>query len=100
MFVSLAKHDGPVLLDALNFRALKVEAPSELDDKDIADGLTALGTRDGDHAWLSISDLKALGPDEPSWKSGFDAMIAFAERAGWVSADKSAVRAHIERKVA
>ena len=97
MVVGLTEREGPVLREARDFKALKVEAPSSFDETALSRALGALGSLDDAHAWLSIPALKAMGPSEPAWPTSFDAMIAYAERAGWVSANKMFVRAHVER---
>lgn len=95
MIVSLSESNPPALVDERNFRALAVQLEGGLRGDGVESALGNLGRVEGAHAWLSIVALKALGPDESSWKSSFDAMIAYADRAGWVSEDKALVRAHI-----
>lgn len=71
------------LEEAENFRALSVRGRNALP-----------GVIEGDHAWLEVAALRAAGPDEPEWQAGFDAMIAFAAKKGWMR--DGAVRAHVE----
>ena len=84
------------MVDERNFRALAVRAGERSDADSLASALGGLGHIVGTHAWLSIHGLRALGPPDSAWKEGFDAMIAFADRSGWVSEDKAFVRAHME----
>ena len=93
MILSLDPSTSAQLLDDRNFRALKVTAPSGID---LSAMLAPVGTRSGDHVWLSVQRLKEMGPVDADWSRGFDAMIAYADEAGWVSADKTLVRAHLE----
>jgi hypothetical protein len=85
-----------VLRDEYNFRALKVQIRTPLAAHEITSAFGALGLVDGDHVWLSIGGLRAMGPNEQAWHESYDAMIAFATRSGWVSENTSRVRAHIE----
>ena len=55
---------------------------------------------DSEHVWLDVAGLRAQGTahvDDPTYAERFDAMIAYAERKGWLDADGTRVRAHIER---
>jgi hypothetical protein len=55
-----------------------------------------LGTCDGDeHAWLSIEALRRSGSPGPTWTDGFEGMLAYAQRHGWVDEARAAVRAHL-----
>lgn len=99
MIVSLRSSGGPTLLEPGNLRALEVRAAAGTSPAAIAQQLGTLGTVDGAHTWLLIDELKALGPTEPEWGRGFDAMIAYAQRAGWVSSDARRVRAHLTSEV-
>ncbi|GAA0234091.1 hypothetical protein [Cryptosporangium japonicum] len=55
---------------------------------------------DADHLVLPASTLVALaGPvaDEAGWRDGFDQMIDYATRKGWVDAS-GGVRIHVEQR--
>ncbi len=81
----------PSLEDVDDFRRLKVvvaagERPA----------LDVVGRVDGDHVWLDRKWLVAHGrPDDPVWAHGFAAMLAYAEKSGWID-DDGAIRAHVE----
>jgi hypothetical protein len=82
-----------------NLTALSVR----VDDRATLDAaLGSLGTVDGDHVWLDIAALRtgaeaSLPADAvEGWAAGFDGMIHYATRSGWVSDDGTNVRAHIE----
>jgi hypothetical protein len=68
----------------------------------LADALAADGLgrpSDDDHVELVLDRLReraAAGPVGPGWAERWDAMIAYATTKGWVSADGTTVRAHIE----
>ena len=88
------------LHDAADLTSLTVSVPSPGDLPLAADAVTPdLGviTEDGMHVLLRCEALRRLaGPlaDQPSWQSGYSAMLAYAGRQGWLTPDGSAVRAH------
>jgi len=91
MFVNIPMAGPATLEDADNFKAFKVvnAAASE-------SAFTAIGRRDGDHAWVQTAWLKANGrPDDPAWLAGLEKMLAYAKTSGWFD-ESGAVRAHIE----
>jgi len=82
-----------------NLTALSVR----VDDRSTLDAaLGSLGTVDGDHVWLDIAALRAgaeasLPADAvEDWAAGFDGMIGYATKSGWVNDDGTKVRAHVE----
>ncbi|AHD24125.1 hypothetical protein Y013_25770 (plasmid) [Rhodococcus pyridinivorans SB3094] len=64
--------------------------PSALDQALRARGI---GSCDGEHIWLNIGELRAIGPAEDEWRRGYDAMIAYADGHGWVA--DGCVRVHL-----
>lgn len=102
MHVDLTR-DGVALTDQDNFRELDVRAASDLGETEVARELERLGVgrNEPGHAWFPVQTLLDLGrPDDPAWRAGFDAMLAYADTAGWVRADGSGerlVRAHLVR---
>ncbi|CAN7741156.1 hypothetical protein LJR130_006458 [Variovorax sp. LjRoot130] len=92
----MSASNSPALLEVNSFKALAVRLQAGLNTEGLDAALGSLGRMEGTRAWLSITALKALGPDETAWKSSFDAMISYADGAGWVSQDKALVRAHID----
>lgn len=82
--------------DAGNLRDLKVvvrqEVRSRLDD---LLRQHRYGSFDGEHAWLDIEALRGAKPDvDHTWHTQFTAMIRYAAKQGWVSAEGGTVRAH------
>ena len=57
------------------------------------------GTKEGEHLWISIGRLHALGAEcgATDWQSGCDGMIQYAATKGWVDKGDQFVRAHVER---
>jgi len=82
-----------------NLRALSVR----VDDRATLEAaLGSLGSVDGDHVWLDLAALRegaeaSLPADAvEGWAAGFDGMIGYATKSGWVSDDGTKVRAHID----
>ena len=88
------------LCDPTYFKALKVSVPVTMSASEVAVALLPLGQVGDGQAWLDIRALAALGLAGPSWREGFDAMIRYAGRSGWVSSDGMSVRAHIGQYIA
>lgn len=86
--------------DASKFKALKVCVPVAMSMSEVAVALLPLGQVEEAYVWLDIRGLAALGPAGPDWREGFDGMVRYAGRSGWVSSDGMSVRAHIEQYVA
>lgn len=100
MLVTL-EADGAVVRDADDCGRLHLA--TALDDGPLRVALrdTGLGEPgpDGD-VWLDLAVLRSraeLVATEPDWAQRWSAMVAYAERRGWLSADGRAVRVHIER---
>ncbi|MEU6798641.1 hypothetical protein ABZ907_43680 [Nonomuraea wenchangensis] len=51
-----------------------------------------------DHAYLDLAALRGLASASattPGWAAGWDAMVEYARRKEWLSADGHAVRVHL-----
>jgi hypothetical protein len=51
-----------------------------------------------EHVWIEVDALRSLAgarADDPAWGEGLRAMVAYADRHGWVRED-GAIRAHVE----
>lgn len=96
MIVRAEVGDGRVtLLDAGDFQRFHVEVIGEA--RDLAPVLRPYGDLDGDHAWLRLDAVEALaGEVDDAWREGFAAMVDYARREGFLSADGTAIRAHLE----
>jgi hypothetical protein len=53
---------------------------------------------DHQNAWITLDALRqlAVGSVQPDWPERFSAMLAYAERKGWLNAEKTAVSGHCE----
>jgi hypothetical protein len=99
MFVEITD-DGPQVREAENLKSLSVVAASTA-------ALAGIGTlgdvdADGQHVWLHLAEFKAAAAatvpadTRDEWSAGFDGMIAFASKHGWVDDSGRKVRAHVE----
>lgn len=61
-----------------------------------ADVAPGLSLQDAQTAWVSCDWLRGAGPDDADWRAGVDAMLDKARPMGWVSADGTAIKAHVE----
>jgi hypothetical protein len=71
--------------------------PEDVVDKEIAGA--GLGRSRGGHAELDVERLRAMASSaatRPDWHDGFDEMLAYAARRGWLSADGRRVVAHVD----
>lgn len=93
--------DGALVQDADDCRRLHVETALEGAALRAAVEGTATGSVDAEGAvWLDVAVLRSrarLAAAAADWPQRWAAMIAGAERAGWLSPDGRAVRAHVER---
>lgn len=92
---------GTVVLDADDCTRLHVESDLDADALQKALAATGSGNLDGrDTVWLDVAVLRSraqLVAEAPDWAQRWEAMIGYAERKGWLSADESAVQVHVER---
>lgn len=98
MYVKIHSAGEASVQDVENLRELAVRAHG-VDVEGISAALQAcgLGAVVGDHAWLNVERLRRSGPTEvPRWSEGFDGMISYAAKQGWLSKDATRVRAHLE----
>jgi hypothetical protein len=93
------EHATVTLEDPADFRGFHVAvAGGDVDDERLGVVLTPHGRLDGEHAWISAEAVIALAGDaaDDEWRSGFDAMVAYARDKGFLSEDGTAIRAHLE----
>ncbi|MDO9707173.1 hypothetical protein [Paracraurococcus lichenis] len=81
-----------------DLKAFKVLVAEGLHGEALAAALGPAGRLDGDHAWISPDWLRAASgrAGDAAWVQGFEAMLAYAAKKGWVDA-AGAIRGHIER---
>jgi hypothetical protein len=87
------------LVDPGDFRGFHVAvAGGDTDDGRLAAVLAPHGRLDGDHAWISTDAVIALAgaAADDDWQAGFDGMVAYARDKGFLDADGTAIRAHLE----
>ena len=95
MFV-LVSQNGPSLEEAEDLARFHLTIESGVTDP--ATALGRWGTIDGDHAWVQVDALRraAAGRVGARWDADFAGMLSYAKEKGWLSADGSAIRAHIQ----
>lgn len=99
MVIVILAADGVLVRDPDDCGRLHVE--TELSGNDLAAALTGTGTgapADDGHVWLDLAALRSRAgraATDPDWPRNWEAMVAYAQRSGWVSPDGLAVRAHL-----
>jgi len=96
MRVYLTNAGVVTLLEPANFRALDVLIDPQSADE-VERAISRVGKREGEgHVRLSPAVLRFLSPlaGDPEWEQGFENMLAYAAKAGWIDGDNM-VRAHI-----
>jgi hypothetical protein len=98
MYVEVHPAGEASVVDVENLRELAVRAHgADIEGISAALQANSLGSVEGDHAWLEVERLRRSGPaDLSQWSEGFDGMISYARKQGWLSEDGSSVRAHLE----
>ncbi|HEX7095086.1 MAG TPA: AMP-binding protein [Acidimicrobiales bacterium] len=91
------------LVDADNFKAFHVVASGDGCDADVGDLLARLGagTRSDarNHVWVSqqwVRDAAAAAGAGADWAEGFEKMLGFAAKMGWIDEAGTHVHAHTE----
>jgi hypothetical protein len=89
--------EGTRVLEPDDFKSLHLQTDGS---EQAAAAIARLGRLvDPDHVFVPAQTLVTLAAPAsaaPAWRTGFDAMIAYADKHGWVD-DEGAVRMHIER---
>jgi len=101
VFIALDPRTGEHhLRNADDFTAFAVVVPTA-DDLPLAPGTvpSSLGrvAPDGRHVFVWRDTVRALAgtaADSAAWQAGFDAMLAYADRSGWLTPDGAGIRAH------
>jgi hypothetical protein len=93
---------GIALRESEDFKSFKVVTLAATESgAQLAEAVAAIGTVDDDgHVWLSTDALVELAGArgvEPDWAASFAAMLDYARSHGFLSADGTEVRAHVER---
>lgn len=93
---------GTTLVEPEDFKTFKLVCKGHGDTESLQNALGGFGSvgEDGPHVWLSIERLKTLAgalASDPDWIRRLDEMVGYAEANGWLSADGTFIRAHVER---
>jgi hypothetical protein len=98
--------DSPMLAlrEPDDFTAFKILIRQSASRLPLAEALGGLGTASDDgHALVQVAAVKQLAgarAGDSEWTAGFDQMVAYAARSGWMSDDGRAIRAHCETEAA
>lgn len=97
MIIEFKNLSQPVLEEAYNFQAFKIVVHEYDSDQPLQYDLTTIGwpDDDGTHVWVDAAWFHANGPQAPEWRAGFDKMLAYAARHGWVN-NAGNIRAHLQ----
>jgi hypothetical protein len=96
--------DSVELVEPEDVRAFSVVCPPELTAAQLAAGIerAELGELlpDGEHVMVAVDAVRRLadGRVGPGWPDDLAKMIDYAAGKGWTDADRTRVRAHIERR--
>ena len=102
MYVRVDLASGVVeLAEPENFKQFHVAASRPGPDEEIADVLGDGGRRcdDPSHVYVAIDLVRRLAAAQVAadWDSGFDKMLGFAQKMGWIDPSGSFIKAHIDR---
>lgn len=101
MIVVIGTFDTPRLDDVENFKQFKIVAPAKLIGSEyLTKQINMLGSMDenGNHVWVSVPKFMSLfgsGRSE-SWLNKFSEMLQGVAKYGFINADRTAFRSHIE----
>jgi len=95
MIINIDEHGNVTLIDADNFRQLKVSMPSSVEAGVLSSNLYAMSKYDGEYLWLRREWLESHRRSDAEWHKSFSDMLAYADLKGWLGSD-GAIRAHIE----
>ncbi len=99
MDVQLTPGEPPRLAEADDLRRFSVNVAASPDTLPaLAEALGGTVAFDGaEHAWVSVEWLIAASgrADSTEWRAGFDGMVAYAAKQGWMRADPAAIRGHV-----
>jgi hypothetical protein len=95
MIVHYSAGSGLTLLEPNDFRNFKLLLNGE-DPSPSISGITFVDER---NALISIDIVPTLSgrPDGEGWQKSYFAMIEAARKYGWIDAQTSTIRAHVER---
>lgn len=99
MIVFIDSDGSSTLTEAEHFEAFKVLVHQAVSEDELSTALSTLGERDGNHAWISVAELRQFRNvrDDALWQNSLTAMISKAAKNGWTDPDRKLIKAHIER---
>ena len=98
MFVRVAGNLRVTLEEPQDLKRFHVEIPRAVEPEAAARALAGIGRLVGeDNAWVSESAVRALpgAPSDAAWRQGWDKMISYAAKSGWIDPTSNEIKAHI-----
>ncbi|MDA3041208.1 MAG: hypothetical protein O3C27_17090 [Actinomycetota bacterium] len=101
MHIIVDGRSSPRLEQASDFTSFSVKA-ADPTPVAVLSALSTAGTSadEADHVFVDVQAVRswalAAGVDSEPWEQGYSKMLAYAASKGWMNADASAIKAHIE----
>lgn len=95
MIIDHSAASGLRLLEAEDFKGFKLR----LSNSERRPALSGVTFVDDDNVLIAIALPPTLrgAPSSDEWRAGYQSMINYAARKGWIDAATQAIRAHVER---
>ncbi len=105
MYVTVDVGTGAIgLAEPGNFKQFHIVPRGSGRDDDVADALGDDGKRAAtpNHVFVSVDLIRRLAQPaaHADWESGFEKMLGFAQKMGWIDDTGSFIQAHIESQEA
>ena len=95
MIVDYAPTAGLTLVEAEDLKRFKLRLSGDVARPEI-DGVTFI---DDENVLIATQLPPSLpgAPTTPEWREGYQAMVDYAAKKGWIDQASNAIRAHVER---
>jgi hypothetical protein len=95
MIVDYTPGAGLALVEAHDFKGFKLRIAGAETRPAIPD----VSFVDDSNVLIGIEAVRRLpgAPDTPEWRAGYQAMVGYAARKGWIDQATHSIRAHVER---
>lgn len=95
MIVDYSPSGGLSLVEAEDFKGFKLRIAGA-ETRPAIDGVTFV---DDGNVLIGVDRVPALpgAPATAEWRAGYQAMVDYAAKKGWIDAATNSIRAHVER---
>lgn len=95
MIVDYTPGIGLALVEPDDFKGFKLRIAGS----EIRPAMPGVSFVDDGNVLIGIDAVRALPgvPDTPEWRAGYQAMVDYAARKGWIDEATNTIRAHVER---